>query len=56
MYLSLIINDHEEHAKNFMDKFMHEQEDYYQEDLTILSFVTKKEHIKGNEIAEIHKY
>lgn len=54
MYMSLISNDHNDHARNFLDRFGPEQEDYYQDDLTRLSIVTKKELVKGNEIAEIY--
>ncbi|KAG6454068.1 hypothetical protein O3G_MSEX008468 [Manduca sexta] len=54
MYLVLILYDHTEHAANFLEKFGPEQEDYYQEDLKRLSFVTSKEQIKGNELAEIY--
>lgn len=52
MYLGLIIYDHIEHAKSLLEKYGPEQEDYYQDDLKKLSFVIKKDHMKGNEIAE----
>lgn len=55
MYLSLILNDHQVHAKKFLDKFGPEQETYYQDDMIKLSFVTNKEQIKGNDLAEIYR-
>lgn len=54
MYISLILYDHNEHAANFLEKFGHEQDDYYQEDLSKLSIVKNKEQIKGNELAEVY--
>lgn len=54
MYMVLILYDHNEHAKKFMEKFGPEQEDYYQEDLKKISIVKSKEQIKGNELAEIY--
>lgn len=55
MYLSMILYDHLEHAHNFMEKFGPEQEDYCQEDLNKLGIVKNKDHIKGNELAEIYR-
>ena len=52
MYLELVYNQHEEAAKNFIAKFGPRQESYYQEDIKKLSFVTKKEHMKGNELMD----
>ncbi|GBP73856.1 Transcription initiation factor TFIID subunit 5 [Eumeta japonica] len=54
MYLGLVLYDHTEHALNLVEKFGPEQEDYYQDDLKRLSTVTKKDQIKGNNIAEIY--
>ena len=42
-------------AVNFFRNFSREQEDYYQDDLNQLSFVTKKEHMKGNQLMESFK-
>ena len=52
MYLELVYNGHEEAAKHFIAKFGPRQESYYQEDIKKLSFVTKKDHMKGNELME----
>ena len=52
MYLELVYNGHEEAAKHFIAKFGARQESYYQEDIKKLSFVTKKDHMKGNELME----
>ncbi|KAK3083461.1 hypothetical protein FSP39_023256 [Pinctada imbricata] len=55
MYLELVYNEHERHAIIFFQKFSIEQEDYYQDDLNQLSTVTKKEHMKGNQLMENFK-
>ncbi|GAB6019682.1 hypothetical protein CHUAL_001238 [Chamberlinius hualienensis] len=52
MYLELVYNDHVDQAKLFMDKFGKEQELYYQNDIDKLACVTKKEHMKGNELMD----
>ena len=52
MFLELVYNGHEQAAKEFIAKFGPRQESYYQEDIKKLSFVTKKEHMKGNELME----
>ena len=52
MYLELVYNQHEQAAIDFIAKFGPRQESYYQEDIKKLSFVTKKEHMKGNELME----
>ncbi|XP_051825779.1 transcription initiation factor TFIID subunit 5-like [Antechinus flavipes] len=49
MYLELVYNQHENEAKSFFQKFHGDQEYYYQDDLRVLSSLTKKEHMKGNE-------
>uniref|UniRef100_A0AAZ3QT25 TFIID subunit TAF5 NTD2 domain-containing protein n=1 Tax=Oncorhynchus tshawytscha TaxID=74940 RepID=A0AAZ3QT25_ONCTS len=49
MYLELVYNNHENEAKQFFEKFSGDQECYYEEDLRILSSMSKKEHMKGNE-------
>ncbi|KAK3575934.1 hypothetical protein CHS0354_006251 [Potamilus streckersoni] len=52
MYLELVFNQHEIHAKEFYEKFCMDQEDYYQEDLRKLSTVTKKEHMQENQLMD----
>jgi len=52
MYLELVYNEHEMAAKNFIVLFGPRQESYYQEDIKKLSYVTKKEHMKGNELMD----
>uniref|UniRef100_A0A8C6KCP0 TAF5 RNA polymerase II, TATA box binding protein (TBP)-associated factor n=1 Tax=Nothobranchius furzeri TaxID=105023 RepID=A0A8C6KCP0_NOTFU len=49
MYLELVYNNNESVAKAFFEKFSGDQECYYEQDLRILSSLTKKEHMKGNE-------
>lgn len=55
MYLELVYNGHEEQAIKFMDKFSGDQEIYFQDDLRRLALVTKKEHMKSNELADTFK-
>jgi transcription initiation factor TFIID subunit 5 len=38
-----------------MERFSTDQEDYYQEDLKKVSFITKKEHMKGSDLMENFK-
>lgn len=52
MYLELVYNEHEESAKSFIAAFGPRQENYYQEDIKKLSYVTKKDHMKGNELMD----
>ena len=52
MYLELVYNQHEEDAKQFIEKFGCRQESYYQDDIRRLSYVTRKEHMKGNELMD----
>ncbi|XP_063236951.1 transcription initiation factor TFIID subunit 5 [Bacillus rossius redtenbacheri] len=52
MYLELVYNGHEEQAIRFMERFGRDQDDYYQEDIMRLSHITKKNHMKGNELSE----
>jgi len=52
MYLELVYNEHEAAAKSFMALFGPVQESYYQEDIKKLSYVTKKDHMKGNELMD----
>uniref|UniRef100_G1KD54 Transcription initiation factor TFIID subunit 5 n=1 Tax=Anolis carolinensis TaxID=28377 RepID=G1KD54_ANOCA len=49
MYLELVYNGHENEAKSFFEKFHGDQECYYNDDLRVLSSLTKKEHMRGNE-------
>lgn len=55
MYLELVYNGHEAQAIKFMEKFGPDQEFYYQDDIKRLSHVTKKDHMKGNEITDTFK-
>ncbi|CAG2176263.1 unnamed protein product [Oppiella nova] len=48
MYLELVVNGHEERAKQLMAKFGPQQEFYYEEDVKKLSVVTKTEHLCAN--------
>ncbi|XP_023696756.1 transcription initiation factor TFIID subunit 5 isoform X2 [Paramormyrops kingsleyae] len=49
MYLELVYNNHEQEAKEFFEKFHGDQECYYRDDLRVLSGMSKKEHMRGNE-------
>ena len=55
MYLEMIYNQHELEAAKFMERFSTDQEDYYQEDLKKVSFITKKDHMKGSDLMENFK-
>ncbi|XP_046385251.1 transcription initiation factor TFIID subunit 5 [Ischnura elegans] len=55
MYLELVYNGHETRAIEFMNKFGGEQEEWYEEDIKTLARVTKKEHMKGNELTDTFK-
>lgn len=56
MYLELIYNNHSEEAKQLLDKFRDNMEEYYQNDLKRLSNITKREHMEQNELADTFKY
>ncbi|XP_056265904.1 transcription initiation factor TFIID subunit 5 [Pseudoliparis swirei] len=49
MYLELVYNNFESEAKAFFDKYTGDQECYYEDDLRILSSLSKREHMRGNE-------
>ncbi|XP_075946695.1 transcription initiation factor TFIID subunit 5 [Anarhichas minor] len=49
MYLELVYNNLESEAKAFFDKFSGDQECYYADDLRVLSSLSKREHMRGNE-------
>jgi len=55
MYLEMVYNDHESKASKFMERFTPDQEDYYKDDLKKVSFITKKEHMKGSDLMENFK-
>lgn len=55
MYLELVYNGHEEQAIQFMERFGCDHEEYYQDDLKRLSHVTKKDHMKVNELTDTFK-
>lgn len=55
MYLEMVYNNHEIKASKFMERFAPDQEDYYKEDIKHLSFITKKEHMKGSDLMENFK-
>ncbi|XP_077997297.1 transcription initiation factor TFIID subunit 5-like [Glandiceps talaboti] len=50
MYLELIYNEHGKEAKSLYDRFQGIQEEYYEDDLVKLATVTKKDHMKSNEL------
>lgn len=55
MYLELVYNGHAEKAVGLMRRFGPEQDTYYQEDLRKLAMVTKRDHMKGNELTDTFK-
>ncbi|XP_071553825.1 transcription initiation factor TFIID subunit 5 [Temnothorax nylanderi] len=55
MYLELVYNNHSKEAKQLMEKFSGNLEEYYQEDLKRLSNVTKREQMAGNELTDTFK-
>ncbi|KAH3747761.1 hypothetical protein DPMN_182191, partial [Dreissena polymorpha] len=55
MYLELVYNNHEHHAREFYMRFHGDQEWYYSEDLSKLATVTKQEHMAGSQIMENFK-
>ena len=52
MYLELVYNGHEAAAKDFIADFGPKQESFYQEDIKKLSYITKREHMRGSELME----
>lgn len=56
MYLELVYNNHSEEAKQLVDKFGGNLEEYYQNDLKRLSNVTRREQMAGNELTDTFKY
>jgi len=55
MYLELVYNNHSKEAKQLMEKFSGNLEEYYQDDLKRLSNVTKREQMAGNELTDTFK-
>lgn len=55
MYVELVYNNHPEEAKQLMEKFRGNLEEYYQDDLKRLSNVTKREQMAGNELTDTFK-
>merc|ERR1712029_1252655 len=52
MYLELVYNGHEAAAKEFIKDFGPKQESFYQDDIKKLSYITKREHMRGSELME----
>ncbi len=52
MYLELVYNGHEKAAKDFVETFGPQQENFYQEDIKKLSYITRREHMRGSELME----
>lgn len=55
MYIELVYNGHEEQAKKFISKFGPEQEYYYQDELSKLAMVTKRDQMSGNDLTDTFK-
>lgn len=55
MYLELVYNGHTEKAITLMNRFGPEQDVYYQDDLRKLAYVTKRDHMNGNELTDTFK-
>ena len=56
MYLEMVYNNHESNASKFMQRFAPDQEEYYRDDLKKVSFIIKKEHMKGSDLMENFKW
>ena len=52
MYLELVYNGHEVAAREFIADFGPKQESFYQDDIKKLSYITKREHMRGSELME----
>merc|ERR1712223_1278990 len=52
MYLELVYNGHENDAKEFITNFGPRQESFYQDDIKKLSYITKRERMRGSELME----
>lgn len=52
MYLELVYNGHEAAARAFVAAFGPQQEPFHQGDIKKLSYITKREHMKGSELME----
>ncbi|KAL1458121.1 hypothetical protein WDU94_008292 [Cyamophila willieti] len=52
MYIELVYNGHGDQATEMLEKHILDHEPHYREDLTKLSTVKKRDHIRDNEIAE----
>ena len=55
MYLELVYNNHSNEAKQFMEKYSKNLEQYYQDDLKKLSNVTKRDQMDDNELIATFK-
>ncbi|KAK2719507.1 transcription initiation factor TFIID subunit 5-like [Artemia franciscana] len=55
MYLQLVESSNEDIAKQFMDKFSVEQEDWFQDDIIRLKNVVRNEQLYGNEFVDSMK-
>lgn len=55
MYMELILNNHVEHAKNLLEQFGPEQEEFYQDDIKKFSQITNKSQINKDDLAETFK-
>ena len=56
MYLELVYNNHSKEARQLMEKFSCNLEDYCQNDLKKLSNVSTREQMAGNELTDTFKY
>ena len=52
MYLEMVYNGHEGAAKDFITTYGPRQESFYQDDIKKLSYITKREHMRGSELME----
>jgi transcription initiation factor TFIID subunit 5 len=52
MYLELVYNGHEVSARDFVTTFGPRQESFYQDDIKKLSYITRREHMRGSELME----
>ncbi|CAG0921817.1 unnamed protein product [Notodromas monacha] len=55
MYIELVYNGHEAKSESFMKRFGPIQEYYYQQDITKLAMITRREHMKHNDFLDTLK-
>lgn len=55
MYLELVYNNHSDEAKQLIDKYGQNLEEYHQYDLKKIAHVTTRDQMAGNELTDTFK-